>query len=148
LGKERGDTHETGEIKRVVSSLLLQMDALPDYVVVVAASNHPELLDRAVWRRFQIRIDLPAPSREQLANFIESIGNRCQVNFGLASETIAKKLLGSSFSEVEEFCLAVVRRAVLDQRSQDAKAITQIKLEQWRDRLKPVTLQTIESKNS
>ncbi|MCZ8107922.1 MAG: ATP-binding protein, partial [Burkholderiales bacterium] len=46
LGKERGDTHETGEIKRVVSSLLMQIDELPDYVVVIAASNHPELLDR------------------------------------------------------------------------------------------------------
>ena len=42
VGKERGDTHETGEIKRVVSSLLLQFDDLPDYVVVIAASNHPE----------------------------------------------------------------------------------------------------------
>ncbi|MHB8544835.1 MAG: AAA family ATPase, partial [Leptospirales bacterium] len=41
LGKERGDIHETGEIKRVVSSLLLQIDDLPDYVVIVAASNHP-----------------------------------------------------------------------------------------------------------
>lgn len=148
LGKERGDTHETGEIKRVVSSLLLQMDGLPDYVVVVAASNHPELLDRAVWRRFQIRIDLPLPSRDQLTKFIETIGNRCQVNFGLAAETIAKKLLGSSFSDVEEFCLAIVRRAVLDQRSQDAKAITQTKLEQWRDRLKPVSLQLSEKINS
>jgi len=53
IGKERGDTKETGEIKRVVSSLLLQMDSLPSYVVVITASNHPELLDRAVWRRFQ-----------------------------------------------------------------------------------------------
>ncbi|MDP3911996.1 MAG: ATP-binding protein, partial [Gemmatimonadales bacterium] len=52
VGKERGDIHETGEIKRVVSSLLLQVDALPSYVVVVTATNHPELLDRAVWRRF------------------------------------------------------------------------------------------------
>ena len=58
VGKERGDLHETGEIKRVVSSLLLQIDALPSYVVAVAASNHPELLDRAVWRRFQIRLSL------------------------------------------------------------------------------------------
>lgn len=40
LGKERGDTHETGEIKRVVSSLLLQIDALPSHVVVVTATNH------------------------------------------------------------------------------------------------------------
>jgi len=40
LGKERGDTHETGEIKRVVSSLLLQIDSLPSHVVVVTATNH------------------------------------------------------------------------------------------------------------
>jgi len=53
LGKERGDEHETGEVKRVVSSLLLQIDALPSHCVVVTATNHPELLDRAAWRRFQ-----------------------------------------------------------------------------------------------
>ena len=40
LGKERGDIHETGEIKRVVSSLLMQIDDLPSYTVVVAATNH------------------------------------------------------------------------------------------------------------
>lgn len=61
LAKERGDTHETGEIKRVVSSLLLQVDDLPSHVIVVGATNHPELLDRAVWRRFQVRIELPMP---------------------------------------------------------------------------------------
>jgi len=139
LGKERGDTHETGEIKRVVSSLLLQIDELPDYVVVVAASNHPELLDRAVWRRFQLRLELSTPSRAQLTHFIESIAERTQIGFGLAPETLAKHLLGLNFAEVEEFCLSVVRRAVLDQKTQNAKAITQRKLEQWRDRLKPLT---------
>ena len=66
IGKERGDEHETGEIKRVVSSLLLNIDALPSYVVVVTATNHPELLDRAVWRRFQLRLELPPPNRRPL----------------------------------------------------------------------------------
>lgn len=47
IGKERGDIHETGEIKRVVSSLLLQIDNLPSYTVVAGATNHPELLDQA-----------------------------------------------------------------------------------------------------
>ena len=137
LGKERGDTHETGEIKRVVSSLLLQLDDLPDYVVVVAASNHPELLDRAVWRRFQLRLELPLPTRAQLTAFIESVAIRTKVNLGYASETLAKQLLGISFSEAEEFCLSVARRAVLDQRASDAKNITQAKLNQWRTRLQP-----------
>ncbi len=137
LGKERGDIHETGEIKRVVSSLLLQIDALPDYVVVVAASNHPELLDRAVWRRFQLRLELPTPTREQLTRHIEAIANRHQVRFGYNSETLANRLLGLNYAEVEEFCLGVVRRAVLDKRAENAKAITKRKLEQWQQRLKP-----------
>lgn len=139
LGKERGDSHETGEIKRVVSSLLLQIDDLPDYVVVVAASNHPELLDRAVWRRFQLRIELPMPTRQQLTQHIESISKRCLTNFGYAPETLAKHMRGLNFAEVEEFCLSVVRRAVLDKKSDDAQSITRLKLEQWRGRLKPGT---------
>ncbi|MCU7813777.1 MAG: ATP-binding protein [Candidatus Thiodiazotropha sp. (ex Rostrolucina anterorostrata)] len=137
LGKERGDSHETGEIKRVVSSLLLQIDDLPDYVVIVAASNHSELLDRAVWRRFQVRLELPLPTRSQLTSLIESVEKRCQINFGYASETLAKQMKGLNFSEVEEFCLSVVRRAVLDQQTENAKIITKIKLEQWHARLKP-----------
>lgn len=137
LGKERGDTHETGEIKRVVSTLLLQLDEMPDYVVVVAASNHPELLDRAVWRRFQLRIELPTPSREQLTQYIASIGQRCNVNFGYEPATLAKHLLGLNFAETEEFCLGVVRRAVLDMKAENAQQVTKLKLEQWKSRLKP-----------
>lgn len=144
LGKERGDTHETGEIKRVVSSLLLQLDELPDYVVVVAASNHPELLDRAVWRRFQVRLELPLPTRSQLTAFITAISERCNVKFGLAAETLAKRLLGLSFSEVEEFCLGVVRRAVLDQKVDDARVIAMSRLDQWKKRLAPKTKEALE----
>ena len=61
LGKERGDLHETGEIKRVVSTLLLQIDRLPAHVVVVCSTNHSELLDRAAYGTIVIPADaLPA----------------------------------------------------------------------------------------
>lgn len=138
IGKERGDTHETGEIKRVVSSLLLQLDDLPDYVVVIAASNHPELLDKAVWRRFQIRIELPVPSRDQITQYIISMEAKTGCVFGYAPETIAKKMLGTNFSEVEELCLAIVRRAVLNKQTDNAKSITCTLLSQWQQRFKPV----------
>lgn len=128
LGKERGDTHETGEIKRVVSSLLLQLDELPDYVVVVAASNHPELLDRAVWRRFQVRVDFPMPNREHLKVFIESFAKKNKINFGVSASSLANKLNGMSFSEAEEFCLSVARRAVLDRCNDNARDIVRMKL--------------------
>ena len=137
LGKERGDTHETGEIKRVVSSLLLQIDSVPDYVVVVAASNHPELLDKAVWRRFQVRIELNAPTQKQLSQFIQSIGQRCKVDFGYAPDTLAKSMSGAGFSEAEEFCLDIVRFSVLKRQTKNLEAVTKNKLEQWRNRLNP-----------
>lgn len=105
--------------------------------MVIAASNHPELLDRAVWRRFQLRLELPLPTREQLARQIDAIGKRCEVNFGCTSDTLAKHMLGQNFAEVEEFCLGIVRRAILDHQTQNALAITKRKLEEWRTRLKP-----------
>ena len=135
LGKERGDSNETGEIKRIVSSLLLQIDSVPDYVVVVAASNHPELLDRAVWRRFQVRVELITPTVQQLSQLVKSIGHRCKVDFGYTADSLAKKMKGLNFAEMEEFCLSVVRRAVLDRQTKNAKSITKVKLEQWNDRL-------------
>lgn len=76
IGKERGDTHETGEIKRVVGSLLLQIDALPSYVIAIAATNHESLLDKAAWRRFQIRMELPSPSRSNLEKWFEQFEKR------------------------------------------------------------------------
>jgi SpoVK/Ycf46/Vps4 family AAA+-type ATPase len=113
IAKERGDVHETGEIKRVVSSLLLEMDALPSYVTVVVASNHPELLDRAVWRRFQLRLHLPPPTAAQVQEWITRFTNRMDEPLGIAERTLAIALRDLSFAEIEEFGLDVLRQRVL-----------------------------------
>ncbi len=134
LGKERGDHRETGEIKRVVGTLLTQIDRLPDYVVTIAASNHPELLDKAAWRRFQLRIILPAPTRSQIARFVESFAEQRRFQFDLASGTIAEKLSGHSFAEVEEFCVDVFRQAILTGKTDHPRELTQLKLRQWQNR--------------
>ena len=96
IGKERGDVHETGEIKRVVSSLLLQIDALPSHVIVVTATNHPELLDRAVWRRFQLRLELPHPTVKDVEAYFANVEAR--LKFSL--DTRPRPLLKSSKGRV------------------------------------------------
>lgn len=132
IGKERGDTKETGEIKRVVSSLLLQMDRLPSYVVVITASNHPELLDRAVWRRFQIRLDLEAPDKKQIKCFIELFIKKTGIKLNYSIENLSERLSNYSFSEVEEFCTDVLRQAVLTHQQDNARNIISEKLKQWK----------------
>ena len=113
IGKERGDTHETGEIKRVVTSLLMQIDELPSYTIVAAATNHPELLDRAAWRRFQVRLDLPMPTQKELAAYIERFGERLGEPLRHSPGAIATSLGKISYAEAEEFCLDMRRRQIL-----------------------------------
>jgi SpoVK/Ycf46/Vps4 family AAA+-type ATPase len=113
IGKERGDVHETGEIKRVVTSLLMQVDDLPSYAIVAAATNHPELLDRASWRRFQLRLTLPLPNQRALASYIETATKHFDEPLGFTASQIAKRLGQISFAEVEEFCIDLRRRQVL-----------------------------------
>ena len=132
IGKERGDTKETGEIKRVVSSLLLQIDSLPSYVVVITASNHPELLDRAVWRRFQLRIELKPPDIKQIESYIHLITKKTGFNFNYKLSNLSQKLLGYSFSEIEEFCTDVIRQAILTNRQENARELVSLKLKQWK----------------
>ena len=134
LGKERGDTHETGEIKRVVSSLLLQIDDLPSHVTIIGATNHPELLDRAAWRRFQIRLNLPMPTRANISFWLEKFQQQHNIKFGLANETIAKKMLGANYSEIEEFGLSVLRRHILSIPNSNIKEITTDELKNWSSR--------------
>ncbi len=131
LGKERGDIHETGEIKRVVSSLLLQIDDLPSHVTVIGATNHPELLDRAVWRRFQIRLNLPMPTNSKIEQYLDFFQNKHSLKFNVPSQTIAKKLSGISYAEIEEFCLSILRKYVLSLPNSDAKGIVQNELKNW-----------------
>ena len=113
LGKERGDPHDTGEVKRVVSSLLLQIDDLPSYVIVVTATNHPELLDRAVWRRFDLQLELPPPTHAQLSNWIDRFESRLGGPLGPVREDLTAALSGRSFSDLEMFGLDVMRRGIL-----------------------------------
>ena len=62
VAKARDDSHEVGEVKRVVNALLQCLDARKDFGFTLAATNHEHLLDPAVWRRFDARIHISKPN--------------------------------------------------------------------------------------
>lgn len=137
LAKERGDVHETGEIKRLVSSLLLQIDNVPAYCVVMTATNHPELLDRAVWRRFQLRLQVSPPNTAQTLLWLEKFEHRVNLRMDISKKTIASKLKGASYSELEDFGLNVYRRYVLSLPDADVRSIVQTCIKQHESLLRP-----------
>ena len=132
IAKERADEHETGEIKRLVSTLLLQIDNLLSNVVVIVATNHSELLDRAAWRRFQARIDVTAPSQALAIRFLEKRSVELGGKLGLSPRSIVEQMKGANYSDLEQFCLAVRRRYVLNLPDSNLMTIAKEQIRQWR----------------
>lgn len=62
IAKLRDDPQEVGEIKRVVNALLQNLDARRDIGFSIGITNHPRLLDPAVWRRFEVQLEIPKPN--------------------------------------------------------------------------------------
>jgi AAA+ superfamily predicted ATPase len=100
-------------------------------VVVIGATNHPELLDRAVWRRFQVRINLPQPTVKELIKWFTEFEHRIKLSLGYKPEFLAEKLFGVSFAEVEEFGTTVFRQYVLELPNSDIKSIVERNLDLW-----------------
>lgn len=132
VAKERGDEHETGEIKRVVSSLLMQVDALPSHTIVVAASNHPELLDRAVHRRFELRLELPAPGKVARIAWFERLLSDLDEPVGLNAETLTRRTAGASFSQLQDLADDISRRRVLEPGTSLRRLVPE-RLRRWRE---------------
>lgn len=134
IGKERGDIHETGEIKRVITTLLLQIDDLPSYCMLIGATNHPELLDRATWRRFEIRLNVDAPSYKQMVSYFSDQLNALARRPGYTARRLYDSVAPSSFSEAEAFFLDVRRRMALAQGTKELRAVLDDRVKAFRSR--------------
>jgi AAA+ superfamily predicted ATPase len=76
IAKARDDQHEMGELKRVINSLLQNIDMFTQNNVMIAATNHPELLDKAIWRRFNTVIEIGQPDAEGIGRIMDMyLGN-------------------------------------------------------------------------
>ncbi|WP_282140330.1 AAA family ATPase [Cytobacillus oceanisediminis] len=64
IAKRRDDPTDLGELKRIVNVLLKELEDWPHNSIFVAATNHSEFLDKAIWRRFDIKIEIGLPKEE------------------------------------------------------------------------------------
>lgn len=131
IGKERGDLHETGEIKRVVTTLLLQLDDLPSYCILVGATNHPELLDRATWRRFEIKLELGRPNDEQMTEYFSQKLKEFPDKSGYTAKRLRVAIAPKNFSEAEDFFLDIHRRYALAQGKIKFRSLVTDRVSAW-----------------
>jgi SpoVK/Ycf46/Vps4 family AAA+-type ATPase len=114
IAKMRDDNQELGELKRVVISLLQNIDALGKDRILIAATNHEHLLDPAIWRRFACRIQLTLPNEESRAamarSFMGEYGTEDSIQALLCAST------DLSGSQIRQLADDSIRRAILSDR--------------------------------
>jgi SpoVK/Ycf46/Vps4 family AAA+-type ATPase len=111
IAKRRDDATEVGELKRLVTVLLQEIDDWPPEGLLVAATNHSGLLDPAVWRRFEMRVEFPMPDAQALARAVQVFMGPEAENLDGWRDLLPEALAGLSFNDVETE-LTHVRRAL------------------------------------
>lgn len=114
IAKLRDDRHELGELKRVVNTVIQGLDSLGGESVVIGATNHPHLLDPAIWRRFPYKIEIGLPDddvrRVMWRHFLYEDGQEGDVE----SAILAAVSDGLSGADIENMALTARRQNVLE----------------------------------
>jgi len=120
IAKLRDDKNELGELKRVVNSLIQNIDSFSNDSILIAATNHHELLDPAIWRRFSSIITLEKPQKEEIERFLYNLLHDKETNF-LSNEKkfnyIKDIFYGLSYSDIKTIVHSSLRNMVLSGRN-------------------------------
>jgi len=119
VAKRRDDLSDVGELKRAVNVLLKEMEAWPAASVLAAATNHPALLDPAVFRRFDLVVELPLPGVAEREALLQGAWGFEKA----AIAPLARLLEGQPPAAIAAYAARVVRRRFVDREEGRAAAL-------------------------
>lgn len=119
IAKKRDDVHELGELKRVVTTLLQNMDSMGSNVFLVAATNHHHLLDPAIWRRFNNSIFLDLPDTLQREEIIEKFWREFLSGYKLDIKTLIALTEGTSGAQINNFLQSLAKNCIMHNKGQN-----------------------------
>jgi DNA replication protein DnaC len=128
VAKLRDDRHELGELKRVVNTVIQSLDALDPSSIVIGATNHPHLLDPAIWRRFPYKIELIVPEEGVRTDLWRHFLFEDKGDDGRA-DLLATVSDGLSGADIETVSLTARRHALHERRDLDLGAVVSALLE-------------------
>ncbi|WP_132551555.1 AAA family ATPase [Pectinatus cerevisiiphilus] len=115
IAKRRDDMGDLGELKRLVNVLLKELDDCPFTCIIIGATNYPELLDKAIWRRFDRNIELLMPSEaERVVLIRRTLGNRIESINKEIFNILVKNTKNVSAAVICKMCEHIKRKMILD----------------------------------
>ncbi|NOT14685.1 MAG: AAA family ATPase [Methylotenera sp.] len=101
IAKRRSDDSDIGELKRLVTVILQELDEWPAEGLLLAATNHPELIDPALWRRFDLKVEFELPDRKSIKEAIQHFSGQDYALLSRWADVLAFAFEGESFSDIE-----------------------------------------------
>ncbi|MDE0029506.1 MAG: ATP-binding protein [Deltaproteobacteria bacterium] len=123
IAKRRDDRGEIGELKRLVTVLIQQIDDWPSSGMLLGATNHPDLLDPAIWRRFEMHVAFPLPDEVAIARFVEAMLAPYSPVAKQWGSILGIAFRGRSLSDIERDLAVVRRTAALGDKSLDEQFV-------------------------
>ncbi len=117
IAKARDDQYELGELKRVINSLLQNIDAFAKHNILIAATNHPELLDKAIWRRFNTVIEIGAPQDGEIIELVKTFIDDFVTDFtkdDKRTDKLIKLLEGKTPSDIKSIINNAKAQAIIN----------------------------------
>ncbi|WP_311479864.1 AAA family ATPase [uncultured Anaerococcus sp.] len=132
IAKKRDDAQELGELKRVVTTLLQNLDMMNSNVLLLAATNHHHLLDSAVWRRFNKSILLEKPEDDERMKIIENYLSKVLSNYETDKKTIQILSKEMSGAQLKNFLDSIAKYVIIERYNKeiDKEIIGKVWLEQ------------------
>ncbi|MCI5123563.1 MAG: ATP-binding protein [Candidatus Electrothrix sp. AR5] len=121
IGKKRDDNYEHGEIKRVVNNFLQMLDNFKGDSIILAATNHQNMLDSAIWRRFDAVIDYTLPDEATRRQLFELYLRPIKRDEQLDLDNAAKVSQGLSPSDIQMIAVEAMKNSIIDARSSLSK---------------------------
>lgn len=120
IAKARDDGHEMGELKRVINSLLQNIDIFSQNNILIAATNHPELLDKAIWRRFNTVIEVSQLGSDGVRRLIELYAENYKHDFSSDKkmERIVHLLSKKTPADIKTIVTNAITQAVIQEKEE------------------------------
>tara|TARA_R110001599_G_scaffold353151_2_gene590448 strand:+ start:9457 stop:10449 length:993 start_codon:yes stop_codon:yes gene_type:complete len=131
IGSQRGMDNDVGEVRRILNSFLQMIEQDESHSLIIGATNHPDILDKALYRRFDDLLHYELPGQTHISSVLKTRLSRMAVK-GISWNRLANKALGLSYAELTRASDEVLKSALIERKEKITEKDVSLAIEERR----------------
>ncbi|MDT0583374.1 AAA family ATPase [Brumicola blandensis] len=131
IGSQRGLANDVGEVRRILNSFLQMIEQDDSHSIIIGATNHPDILDNALFRRFDDLLHYELPDEVHIASVLKSRLSRIAIK-NTSWKRLSNKAIGLSYAELSRAADEVLKTALIERAEKISEKDITLALEERR----------------